>query len=423
MTANPPHSELGDIERAIPRPLRRDADFRRYWLARLISFAGSSVTIVAMPVLIYQTTHSSFWTSAVAFFEGLPYLIFGLLAGAIGDHANPRRIMIATDSLSAVLLLSVPLAYLAGVLTPVHALAAAFGINALFVFFDAANWGILPALVGRDRLSTARAAVAGSNNLAELLVPVAASASLAVLAAPFLIAVDAVSFAASALLIRGMTCPVRGEDSERRTVSRGHLISDVRNGLAFLWREPVVRVQTATWTVQCFAGGLLVGQMVPWANHTLRIPLEDGRLGALYGAWAVGGVIATLVYPKFSRRLGDCRVTLIALPLSALGAVAVDVVHSWLLAMAVLVAWAVAFVCTNLAAMTSRQKLTPDALQARVSTTGRMLSFGAGWPLGAAAGGGVAAAAGPQGALALGAGLMVLTAIGVWFSPLRAGTV
>jgi hypothetical protein len=72
-----------------------------------------------------------------------------------------------------------------------------------------------------------------------------------------------------------------------------------------------------------------------------------------------------------------------------------------------------------LAGITQRQQLTPDRLQSRVSTAGRMLSFGLGWPLGALAGGAAAEAVGPRGAL-LGAVVVLLSGtVAAWLSPLR----
>ena len=105
-------------------PLRHDAAFRRYWLARVISLSGSVVTYVALPVLVYQITGSSLWTGLVTVSEAAPYLCVGLLAGAVADRLDRRRLMVATDLASAAVLGSVPVAYAAGMLTAPHVLAA-----------------------------------------------------------------------------------------------------------------------------------------------------------------------------------------------------------------------------------------------------------------------------------------------------------
>ena len=85
------------------------SDFRRYLAARLVSVTGALVAVVALPLLVYQLTGSAAWTAAIAAAEALPYLAFGLLAGALADRLDRRRVMISTDLLSAALLASIPL--------------------------------------------------------------------------------------------------------------------------------------------------------------------------------------------------------------------------------------------------------------------------------------------------------------------------
>jgi hypothetical protein len=80
--------------------LRDDVDFRRYWLARVCSLTGSLVTAVAMPVLIYRLTGSELLTALTTTLEALPYAVFGLVAGAVGDRWDRRRVMITSDAVN-----------------------------------------------------------------------------------------------------------------------------------------------------------------------------------------------------------------------------------------------------------------------------------------------------------------------------------
>ncbi len=397
-------------------PLRRDGVFRRYWLARVISLLGSMVTYVALPVLVYQVTASSLWTALVTVAQGAPYLCVGLLAGAVADRGDRRRLMVGTDLASAAVLASVPVAYTAGALTAPHVLAAAFAAQTLFVFFDAANFGALPVLVGRDRIVAAQAALIGTGTMMELAVPALAGAALAVLAPAPLLAVDALSFVVSALLLGRITRPLW--DPARAGQPR-RLAVEVRDGLRFLWRQPIVRTITLVGAAQAFVGGVFIGQLVPWADQVLGVPPRDGRLGLLFAAWGLGGLAASVLLPWVVRRAGEPRATLAFLPLSTLGALACALAGHWLLAAIAITAWGVAYTVVVLAGITLRQKLTPDRLQSRVNTAGRMLSFGLGWPLGALAGGVVAEALGPRGALLGSVSILLAGTIGAWLSPLR----
>src|SRR6266536_4097066 len=61
--------------------------------ARTISFAGTGITMVVLPVLVYGMTHSPAWVAALGLIEFVPYLSFGPLAGggprpSLGSHAT-----------------------------------------------------------------------------------------------------------------------------------------------------------------------------------------------------------------------------------------------------------------------------------------------------------------------------------------------
>ncbi len=397
--------------------LRDDPDFRRYWLARMVSQAGGVVTFVAMPVLVYTVTGSSLWTALVTVAEGLPYLFLGLVAGAHADRVDRRRLMVASDLCNAMLLASVPVAFVFGALSPVHVLIVAFGVHALFVFFDAANFGALPMLVGRHRIAAATATVFGSMSVIELVVPALTGAALVVVAPAPLLAVDAIGFVSSALLIRAITRPL---SSPARPATRSRLRDDIRAGLRFLWAEPRVRVMTAIGAVQAFAGGAFIGQLVPWGDRVLGIaPTGDARLGALFTGWSLGGLAASALLPRLMRRYTEARITLLFLPLSGVLGVLTCFTRHWLLAAVTLMLWGIAYLLVLLCALTLRQRITPDALLSRVNAAGRMLSFGLGSPLGALAGGVVASVAGPRAAILTGAVVLLAGSVLAWFSPLR----
>src|SRR5262249_23153944 len=152
----------------------------------------SMVTQVALPVLVYQLTGANLWTGFVAVAQALPYVFFGLFAGALADRFDRRRLMVGTDLASAVVLGTIPLAYAVGRLTAGHVLVAAFVAQGLFVFFDAANFGALSTLAGRDRLAAANSAVSGGGTAIEVTVPAVAGALLVVVAPAPLISLDVV---------------------------------------------------------------------------------------------------------------------------------------------------------------------------------------------------------------------------------------
>ncbi|MCK2237550.1 MULTISPECIES: MFS transporter [unclassified Crossiella] len=400
--------------------LRRDPDFRRYLAARVVSVAGSLVTVVALPILVYRLTGSAAWTAAVAAAEALPYLLFGLLAGALADRLDRRALMVAVDLLNALLLASVPIAWALDGLSAVHVVAVGFLSQTLFVVFDSANFGALPTLVGKDRTTSAYSTVFGVTTVVEMVVPPLATLAVTLFSPAPMLALDALSYGISALLIRAIVRPLSAPDRAGRPRSMADIKADVRAGLGFLWRQPTVRTLTLVGATHSAAGGAWVAMVVPWADRSLGVPPSgDARLAVLMSCWGVGGLIAAKLVPVLSRRLGPARLALRALPASLLSGLAVVFSSHWLLGALAAIAWGTAYTTVVINAITFRQQVTPVELQGRVNTTARMLSWGLGQPLGATLAGAVAVAASPSAGLAAVVGVLAIGVVLAWCSPLR----
>jgi MFS family permease len=404
---------------APPDRLRDDRDFRRFLLARLVSLGGTSVTYVALPVVVYSLSRSPLLTSLVAAFQALPYLLLGLVAGALADRLDRKRVMIVSDLVSAVVLASVPLAHWFGILTVGQVLIVAFLVPASFVFFDAADFGAVPVLVGVSRIAQANSMIWSSSTVVETLVPLAAGGLLAILNGATLVSVDVLSYVASAFLVRAVLRPLSGARHGAVPLGRRSLVADVKEGLRFLWDRVPIRMMTMVGACQSVAGGAYVGQAVVWADRSLGVRQGDWRLGAIFASWGLGVLVASLLVPMLARRLGAARVVLLSLPASAVLGVLAIMAPDWEAATILLALWGVAYMAIVINAVTYRQQVTPERLLSRVNTVGRMLSFGAGWPLGAVLAGVVAQHSGPRQGMLAGIGVLAVGAVLAWLSPLR----
>ena len=164
--------------------------------------------------------------------EALPYLMFGLVAGALADRFDRKRVMVSVDLLSALVLGSIPVAYWFDVLTVPHLpRRGVHRLRPVGVFFDAADFGALPTLVGRDRIPSANSAMWSSSTVVETTVPLMAGAAFAVVAPASLIALDVLSYLASAYLVRAIVRPL--SDPARQAagrLDRAALVADVKRG-------------------------------------------------------------------------------------------------------------------------------------------------------------------------------------------------
>jgi predicted MFS family arabinose efflux permease len=339
--------------------------------------------MVVLPVLVYGMTRSPAWVATVGLMEFLPYLAFGLLAGAVADRVNRKKIMVGCDVGAALLLVTVPVTAALHLLAVAQLLVVALGIATVYVWFDAANFGTLPALVDRADLPVAASLIGSSGQVALLCAPTAGAALLAIMSPSYVLGFDAASYLISALLLLSIRRPFarpRPQQDPKR------IRADIAEGLRFLWRQPVIRTMTFSVTCVCLGWGGTFALLVVYASRALHLTHVDVRLGLLYSVGEAGGLVAAAAVPTLIKHLpiGPMAAAFLAANAAALAFLAVAPSYGWALAAFFLDGLTYVMVLTT--GITLRQMLTPDHLQARVNTAGRMLA-GAGLPLGAALGG------------------------------------
>src|SRR5437016_13870159 len=91
-----------------------NSDFWKYWTGQTISNLGSSITLFALPLLVYKLTGSALNLGISTAATFLPYLLFGLILGAWTDRVNRKQMMIVTDLGRAVIIASIPFSVLFG---------------------------------------------------------------------------------------------------------------------------------------------------------------------------------------------------------------------------------------------------------------------------------------------------------------------
>ena len=357
-----------------------DRDFSLWYAARAVSVFGTAASAVALPLLTYRTSGSAALTAAVVGLEALPYLLFGLLTGAAADRLRRRSMMVTADLFCAAALATVPAAAALGMLSAWHVLAVAFAVGCGFCWFDAAAWGSFVALVGKARLTRANSLIWSTEIVVEIVAPAAAGLLATVTNPSAVLAADAATYLVSAALLTLIRTPL---DAGERSTGR-RLRTEIGEGLRYLWQLPAVRTLTlAGFAFNAAAGGAL-GLLVVHAHDALGV--SDGRLGLLYAAGAVGSLAGAVALPWLSRRAGQGAVSIAGYAVFALSTVALAGASGFVVALALWAVSATARLVVNANSVTVRQLLTPDELQGRVNTTGRMISWG-GTPFGALLGG------------------------------------
>lgn len=376
-------AEFAVQETAAPK-LWRNSGFMVFWSARTISYAGTGVTMVVLPVLAYRLTGSPAATASLAAIEVVPYLALGLFAGALADRVNQRKVMALSDAAAALLLGSIPAAAVLHLLVAPQLFIVALGVATTFVWFDAASFGAVPALVDRSQLPAATSMVWSSGSIAMLIGPALGAGLITVLAPAYVLGLDAASYAASALLITSIRR--RFQRLPRGPGRNSRIRQDIADGLRFLCRQPVVRTMTVATFAICVSWGGTFGLLVVYANRALHLVRTDVRLGLLYSAGELGGLISAIVVPRIVKLsvIGRLMAAFMLANAVILALLAIAPGYGW--ALLLFTCYELTYGLVITVAITVRQLLTPDRLQGRVNTTGRLIAW-SGQPAGALLGG------------------------------------
>ena len=186
--------------RLVPDLLRENRPFRLFFAGQFVSLVGDQVSLIALPLVGILVLHAGpaqmgYLTTAAL----LPNLLFSLPAGAWVDRRGRRRqVMLAADVGRAALLLSIPVAYGLDVLTIQQLYVVGFLGGTLSVLFYVAYTTLFVSLVPRERYVDAQSLLNGSRALSFVGGPSLGGVLVQIASAPAALAVDALSFLASA---------------------------------------------------------------------------------------------------------------------------------------------------------------------------------------------------------------------------------
>ncbi|MGO2682876.1 MAG: MFS transporter [Microbacterium sp.] len=351
--------------------------FRTLLMARASIWIAGAITAVALPMAVYQRTGRADLAALLAGFIVTPYIVVGLFAGALADRHRIRSVALLTTSACALAFGSIPVAQMLGVLTTPHLFVSALVANTALVFFDAAMFAALPAIVGRDRIAEAFASMTAVSTVIGLGGPALGGLIAGWWSPEYALTISAVMFVVSAVVFLILDEPVR-ELSHRETT----ILRDIGAGLGFIVRNRIVRSLTLLGLGNSIAEGVLSGLVVVTVSEWFGMTLDGPYLGFAYSAMTVGGFLGALILPRLGRRVRIGTITTLGLIVAAGGLAAWSQQPLYWIGLVALVVYQIGATVVILNGVTERARVTPDYLQGRVNTTARMFAWG-GQPVGA----------------------------------------
>ncbi len=271
-------------------PWRSSKDFRLLWVQGLVTYLGSVMALIALPLQIKDLTGSPLAVGAMGAVELVPLIVFGLYGGALADAVDRRKVIVLTEAglgvLAAVLLVNALLPE--PMLWPLYLVAA--GVAALAGLQRPALDAMLARIVPHDQLAAAAALNALRWQAGAIGGPALAGLVVAYTGNGPAYATTVVCFAVSVLMCRRLS-PAPPVEHAAKPSLRG-----IAEGARYAWSRPVL---LGTYAVDLAAMFFAFPNAIfPFLADELD---ADWSLGLMYSAGAVGSLLLSLTSGWVSR--------------------------------------------------------------------------------------------------------------------------
>lgn len=252
-------------------PWRASADFRRLWLAGLITNFGSFLTFVALPVQMKVLTGSAVAVGAIGAVELVPLIVFGLYGGALADALDKRKLILYTEAGQGLLCGGL----LVNALMPRPAVWPLYVVAALSSALGSVQRPALDSLVPRIVAHEHLPAAASLNSLRWSVGGVAGPALAGVVVAyaglGWAYAVDLVTFVVSVVLIVGLAASPAAHEAAKPS------LASIAQGARYAWnRKELLGTYVIDLAAMFFAMPLAV---LPFLADELHAAWSLGQIG------------------------------------------------------------------------------------------------------------------------------------------------
>jgi MFS family permease len=352
----------------------RHRNYRLFWFSQLVSLTGTWMHSVAQGWLVLELASQPFWLGAVGAATTLPVLVFSLFGGVAADRLPKRSLLMATQSVSAVVALALGLLAVSGQVQVWQVLSAALLLGTANALDLPARQSFVVEMVGRDDLLNAIALNSLTFNAARVVGPAVAGTIVAAAGTATCFLVNAASFApviAALAMMRGLpAAPHTGG---------GSVAAHLREGFAYAARERRFQGLIALVAAASFFGFPCLTLLPSFARDVLH---ADARwYGALMAVTGVGAIVSVLVLAARQRTGVGGAVVVVAGLVFGVSLALFAASRSFLTAVPLLAVAGAAMVAQAATANTLVQSTVPDALRGRIMSMFTLVLMGA-MPLG-----------------------------------------
>ena len=387
----PGTGQTDPAEVAVTTPRRlslwRHGNFMKLWTAQTVTQVGDEITQFALPLTAIITLEATpFQIGLLGTFQFLPFILLTIPAGVWVDRMRRKPILIGADIGRAVILTSIPVAFIGGWLSIWQLYIVGFAVGCLEVFFDVAYQSYLPSVVERDQLVEGNAKLELSMSGTTFVGPPLAGFLVEIFRAPLAIFVDALSYLGSALLLAFIRRP-EPLPEPHPSAETPSMFREAAEGLRYVLGNRYLRaIAPCTGLFNLFGN---IGFVVLLIYLVEELGLSPGTIGIIFAFGNLGVLAGALSAERIQRRIGIGPAIVTSAFFSAFPLVLVALAPREAPAPFLVAGLALGTftgVVYNVNQVSLRQAITPERMQGRMNATMRFIVWGT-IPIGTLAGG------------------------------------
>ena len=261
--------------------------FRGVWIASLLSNFGSLIQSVGASWMMLSIASSPDMVALVQASVSLPIMLLSLVAGAMADNMDRRRVMLGAQSFMLCVSVALSVCAWKGLIGPWSLLLFTFSIGCGSAFFAPAWQASVGDMVPRPEVPGAVALNSMGFNIARSVGPAIGGAIVAATGVAAAFAVNAVSYIALIGVLARWRPPPKPESLPRETLTIA-----MAAGVRYVSMSPIIRTVLARSCVFGLGASSILALLPLVAKHLISGgPLTYGLLLGAFGAGAVGSAL------------------------------------------------------------------------------------------------------------------------------------
>lgn len=351
----------------LQRPLWRNRNFLFLWGGSTLSSFGMQMYSIAIPLLIYDLSKSALSMSLMRAIEFFPNIFLGMLAGALVDRLNRKKMMVWTSFIQVLSMCGIIALLLANHIELWHLYVFGFVLSSAGYTFGNANHSVLPQIVTKEQLTSANATLSFIDTLIRMIGPGIAGILLAVFSYTSTLTIYLICLVIMHVCMHFLHVPSVVKQKE----TSNSIWKDMKEGIDELFSNKTLLTPTITVLFSNFASSLVIGVLIFFATD--QIGANSKQVGFMFTLSAIGGLIGASVISSIRKRFGRGVIYTYSLLFDIASMGLLIFAQTW---------WAIGLslgirtfstTLSNIVYFTIRQEFTPNHLLGRVAGTSSML--------------------------------------------------